>query len=84
MLRSGHRFGEDLLVNTLCRASRASRSSYAEAVILLDVQDCGDLEKTANRRAIYERLQFQGLAAHPQRMSMPMRIADALREKMGL
>lgn len=80
----GQGIGEDLLVDALCRASRASRSGYAAAVILLDVLDCGNPEKTANRKAIYERLQFQGLAAHPLRMFMPMGTADALREKMGL
>lgn len=80
----GQGIGEDLLVDALCRASRASRSGYAAAVILLDVLDCGDVGKTANRKAIYERLQFQNLAAYPLRMFMPMGIADALREKTGL
>lgn len=80
----GQGVGEDLLVDALCRASRASRSGYAAAVIMLDVLDCGDARKTANRKAIYERFQFQGLPAHPMRMFMPMKTADALREKMGL
>jgi ribosomal protein S18 acetylase RimI-like enzyme len=80
----GQEIGGDLLVDALCRASRASRSGYAAAVIMLDVLDCGDARKTADRRAIYERFQFQSLPAHPLRMFMPMRTADALREKMGL
>ncbi len=80
----GQGVGEDLLIDALCRASRASRSGYAAAVIMLDVLDCGDARKTANRKAIYERFQFQGLPAYPMRMFMPMRTADALREKMGL
>ena len=80
----GQGIGEDLLVDALCRASRASRSGYAAAVIMLDVLDCGDARKTGNRKAIYERFQFQSLPAYPMRMFMPMRTADALREKMGL
>lgn len=79
----GQGIGEDLLVDALCRASRASRSGYAAAVIMLDVLDCGDARKTENRKAIYERFQFQSLLAYPMRMFMPIRTADALREKMG-
>lgn len=80
----GQRIGEDLLVDALCRASRATRSGYAAAVIMLDVLDCGDAKKTANRKAIYERLQFRGLQSNPLRMFMPMRTADALCETIGL
>lgn len=80
----GQRIGENLLVDALCRASRASRSGYAAAVIILDVLDFGDARKTANRKAIYERLQFQGFAANPLRMFIPMGTADALREQMRL
>ena len=76
--------GEDLLIDALYRASRASRSGYAAAVIMLDVLDCGDPQKTANRKVIYERFQFQAFPSNPLRMFMPMRMADALRERTGL
>lgn len=74
--------GEDLLVDALCRASRATHSGYAAAVIMLDVLDCGDPLKTANRRAIYERFQFRPLPSQPLRMFMPMPIADSLRAEL--
>lgn len=81
---NGRGIGEDLLIDALCRASRASGSGYAAAVIMLDVLDCGNAERTAKRKAIYERFQFQSLASDSLRMFMPMGTADALRERMGL
>ncbi|KZK99658.1 hypothetical protein PsAD5_01299 [Pseudovibrio sp. Ad5] len=79
----GQKIGEDLLIDALCRASRASQSGYAAAVIMLDVFDCGNPEKVASRKAIYERLQFQSLPSTPLRMFMPMKTADILRQELG-
>lgn len=76
----GQKIGEDLLVDALCRASRATKTGFAAAVIMLDVLDCGDASRVANRKAIYEGFQFQSLASDPLRMFMPMRIADELRQ----
>lgn len=80
----GQKVGEDLLIDALCRASRASRAGYAAAVIMLDVLDCGDVAKVRNRKAIYEGFQFQALPGNPMRMFLPMRTADLLRERMDL
>lgn len=75
----GLKIGEDLLVDALCRASRASEIGYSAAVILLDVLNCGNPEKVASRKAIYEGFQFQSLASDPLRLFMPMQLADNLR-----
>ncbi|MCD8516833.1 MAG: hypothetical protein LRY61_06135 [Burkholderiaceae bacterium] len=78
----GQKIGEDLLIDALCRASRATKTGYPAAVIMLDVLDCGDAAKVANRKAIYENLQFQSLASDPLRMFMPMKLADELRQSI--
>ncbi len=78
----GQRVGEDLLVDALCRASRASKSGYSAAVIMLDVLDCGDPEKVRNRIAIYQGLKFESLPSDPLRMFMPMKVADQLQERI--
>lgn len=78
----GQKIGADLLVDALCRASRATETGYAAAVIMLDVFDCGDSEKVKNRKAMYEGFGFQSLESNPLRMFMPMKTADALRAKI--
>lgn len=78
----GQKVGEDLLVDALCRASRASQTGYSAAVIMLDVLDCGDPDKVRNRLAIYEGLKFASLPSDPLRMFMPMKVADELRSRV--
>ena len=71
-----------MLVDALCRASRASQTGYSAAVIMLDVLDCGDPNKVRNRLAIYERLKFASLPSDQLRMFMPMKVADELRSRV--
>jgi GNAT superfamily N-acetyltransferase len=73
---SGAGFGGDLLVDALRRIAQAA-DSLGIAVVLLDVLDCGDPQRTARRQALYESDGFQPLPSNPTRLFLPL---NAIRE----
>ena len=42
------------------------------AVVMLDVLDCGDPERVAQRKALYEAYGFMALPSNPLRMFLPL------------
>jgi GNAT superfamily N-acetyltransferase len=68
---AGGGYGGDLLVDALRRCARASES-LGIAVVLLDVLDCGDAQRTARRKALYEGYGFRPLPSNPMRLFLPM------------
>jgi GNAT superfamily N-acetyltransferase len=73
---SGSGFGADLLVDALRRIAQAA-DSLGIAVVLVDVLDCGDPERTARRQPLYESYGFQPLPSNPTRLFLPI---NAIRE----
>lgn len=67
----GQGFGNDLLVDALKRIALAAEE-IGIAVIMLDVLDCGDPQKVAARKAIYERFGFKSLPENELRMYLPV------------
>lgn len=67
----GTGYGGDLLVDGLRRIASAAKS-IGIAVVMLDVLDCGDAEKSARRKALYESYGFTALPSHPLRLFMPL------------
>ncbi len=79
---SGKGIGGDLIVDALCRISRAAEVGPAIAVVMLDVLDCGSSEKITNRVSIYSGFGFQPLKSNPLRMFLPIAVADTLRRSL--
>jgi ribosomal protein S18 acetylase RimI-like enzyme len=73
----GKRYGADLLVDALRRIAAAA-DSIGISVVMLDVLDCGDTERVARRKAMYESFGFQPLASQPLRMFLPIATVRAL------
>ena len=73
----GAGFGADLLVDALRRIVQAS-DSLGIAVVLLDVLDCGDPDRTARRQALYESYGFQPLPSNPTRLFLSLNIIREL------
>ena len=67
----GGGYGGDLLVDALRRIAVAA-DAIGVAVVMLDVLDCGDLDRVARRKALYESYGFQSLASNPLRMYLPV------------
>jgi ribosomal protein S18 acetylase RimI-like enzyme len=76
---TGSGFGADLLVDALRRIAQAA-DSLGIAVVLVDVLDCGNPERTARRQALYESYGFQPLPSNPTRLFLPI---NAIRELMA-
>ncbi len=68
---SGQGFGSDLLVDALRRITQAA-DVIGLAVVLLDVLDCGDPERTARRQPLYQSYGFQPLPSNPARLYLPL------------
>jgi GNAT superfamily N-acetyltransferase len=68
---SGQGFGSDLLVDALRRITQAA-DVIGLAVVLLDVLDCGDPERTARRQSLYQSYGFQPLHSNPTRLYLPL------------
>lgn len=75
--RQGQGHGGVLLVDALKRLAKASRD-LGLAVIMLDVLDCGDTERTASRKQLYESYGFIPLPGQELKLFMPMAVAAAL------
>lgn len=73
----GGGYGADLLVDALFRIAAAA-DELGIAVIMLDVLDCGDAERTAQRKELYESYGFKALEAQPLRLFLPIAIAQTL------
>ncbi|MDB5575733.1 MAG: hypothetical protein JWR80_909 [Bradyrhizobium sp.] len=73
----GRRFGGDLLVDALRRISVAA-AAIGIAVVMLDVLDCGDPDRVARRRLLYEGYGFSSLATNPLRMFLPVTTVHTL------
>ena len=67
----GKGVGGDLLIDALSRIAHASER-IGLAVVMLDVLNCGNPERTANRKALYETYGFQPLESDPLRLYLPM------------
>ena len=70
---SGAGFGGDLLVDALRRIAVAADAIGVAVVMLdvldvLDVLDCGDPDRVARRKALYESYGFEPLPSNPLRM----------------
>jgi hypothetical protein len=76
---SGAGFGADLLVDALRRIAEAA-DALGISVVLLDVLDCGDPQRTARRQALYASYGFQPLPSNPTRLFLPLK---AIRELMA-
>jgi ribosomal protein S18 acetylase RimI-like enzyme len=73
----GGGYGSDLLVDALRRIAQAAEA-VGIAVVMLDVLDCGDPERVARRKALYEGFGFTPLASNPLRMFLPVATVRAL------
>ena len=73
----GGGYGGDLLVDALRRIAVAA-DAIGVAVVLLDVLDCGDPERVARRKVLYESYGFQSLASNPLRMYLPVSVVRKL------
>ena len=67
----GGGYGGDLLVDALRRIAKAA-DMLGIAVVMLDVLDCGDPERVAQRKALYEAYGFMALPSNPLRMFLPL------------
>jgi len=68
---SGEGYGGDLLIDCLMRIARIS-DEIGTAIVMLDVPDCGDAQRTERRVKLYREYGFQTLEANPMRMFIPI------------
>lgn len=73
----GGGYGGDLLVDALRRIAVAA-DAIGVAVVMLDVLDCGEPDRVARRKALYESYGFQSLASNPLRMFLPVDVVRKL------
>ncbi|AMY68924.1 hypothetical protein [Frigidibacter mobilis] len=73
----GGGYGGDLLVDALRRIAVAA-DAIGVAVVMLDALDCGDPDRVARRKALYESYGFQTLASNPLRMFLPVSVVRRL------
>ncbi len=67
----GKGYGGDLLVDALRRIARAAEE-IGIAVVMLDVFDCGNTERTGRRKALYSGFGFRPLPSNELRMFLPL------------
>jgi len=67
----GGGFGGDLLIDALLKIAQAA-DHLGIAMVMLDVLDCGDAERTEKRKILYEGYGFRAMVAEPLRMFLPM------------
>jgi len=73
----GGGYGGDLLVDALRRIAVAA-DAIGVAVVMLDVLDCGDPDRVARRKALYESYGFLPLASNSLRMFLPVSVVRKL------
>ena len=79
----GQGYGGDLLSDCLARLATAA-DALGIAVVMLDVLDCGDAEKTAKRLALYAGYGFEPLPSNSLRLFLPMATVRKLTMQMDL
>ena len=67
----GKGYGGDLLIDGLRRIASAA-DNIGIAVVMLDVLDCGDAERVAKRKALYESYGFNPIPSNPLRLFLPL------------
>lgn len=67
----GKGYGGDLLVDGLARIASAAEN-IGIAVVMLDVLNCGDAERVAKRKALYEGYGFTPIPSNPLRLFLPL------------
>ncbi|WP_455272927.1 GNAT family N-acetyltransferase [Rhizobium herbae] len=75
----GGGYGGDLLADCLKRIA-AVADQIGIAVVILDVLDCGDVDKTRRRVELYAGYGFQSLPSMPLRMFLPVATIRSLLE----
>lgn len=73
----GKGYGGDLLVDGLRRIANAAEN-IGIAVVMLDVLDCGEPERTPRRKALYEGYGFTSLPSNSLRLFLPVATARTL------
>jgi ribosomal protein S18 acetylase RimI-like enzyme len=73
----GGGYGGDLLVDALRRIAVAA-DAIGVAVVMLDVLDCGDSDRVARRKTLYESYGFLSQASNPLRMFLPVSVINKL------
>lgn len=73
----GNGYGRLLLADALKRLVQAA-DVIGTAVIMLDVLDCGDARRVANRKGLYESFGFMPLPSNPLRLYLPIGTVRAL------
>lgn len=68
---AGGGYGGDLLIDCLIRIACIS-DDIGTAIVMLDVLDCGDAERTERRVKLYKEYGFQPLPTNPLRMFIPI------------
>lgn len=68
---AGSGYGGDLLIDCLTRIARIS-DDIGTAIVMLDVLDCGDAERTERRVKLYKEYGFQPLPTNAMRMFIPI------------
>lgn len=75
----GGGYGGDLLIDALKNISVAAEQ-VGIAVVMLDVLNCGDSEKTQRRKVLYQSYGFAALESDPLRMFLPI---GTIRQLLG-
>ncbi|MEO1582857.1 MAG: GNAT family N-acetyltransferase [Pseudomonadota bacterium] len=78
----GSSYGGDLLVDALSRIVAAA-DQIGISIVMLDVLDCGDPDRTVRRKALYESYGFQELTSVPRRMFLPIAVAAQLIDEIS-
>ncbi len=73
----GGGYGGDLLVDALRRIAAAA-DAIGMAIVMLDVLDCGNPDRVARRKALYESYGFQSLSSNQLRMFLPVSVVRKL------
>lgn len=73
----GGGYGGDMLVDALRRIAGVA-DAIGVAVVMLDVLDCGEPDRVARRKALYESYGFQPLVSNPLRMFLPVSVVRQL------
>ena len=68
---AGSGYGGDLLIDCLIRIARVS-DDIGTAIVMLDVLNCGNTERTERQVQLYKDYGFQSLPTNAMRMFMPI------------
>lgn len=76
----GHGYGGDLIADALTRITLAA-DSIGIAVVMLDILDCGNPQRVAKRKALYEGYGFVPIPSNPLRLFLPLATVRRLMAK---